>query len=288
MDLARLRRAPAGVARRARQLAAAREQRRFRTRLAADPEAPILLLSPHWDDAVFDCWSLLTSDAELRVVNVFGGVPPPGPARRWDRICGGDDGAEMARRRIAEDERALAQAGRGAVNLALLDAEYREPAPDPSLDELDAAIAAAAPRASAVYAPACLGTNPDHRLVRRYARALHAQGLRVSLYADIPYCTVHGWPHWVDGREPDPHRRVDLFWMTFLVEVPEIPDPQHGRAVRLDPQRGEAKLQAMRAYETQLGALDGGPVGLLTNPAVHRFEVFWALDPNDPPVELAA
>lgn len=276
------------MGRRARQLAAARELRRFRTRLAPDPEAPVLLLSPHWDDAVFDCWSLLTSGAELRVVNVFGGVPPPGPARRWDQICGGDDGAEMARRRIEEDDRALAQAGRSVVNLPLLDAEYREPAPDPSLDELDAAIAVAAPSASAVYAPACLGTNPDHRLTRRYARALHARGLRVRLYADIPYCTVHGWPHWVDGSEPDPHRRVDVFWSTFLAQVPEIPDPQRGRAVRLDPSRGEAKLQAMRAYETQLDALDGGPIGLLTNPAVHRFEVFWALDPDDSPSEVGA
>jgi hypothetical protein len=264
----------------------ARELRRFRTRLAHDPEAPVLLLSPHWDDAVFDCWSLLTSGSQLRVVNVFGGVPPPGPARRWDRICGGSDGAEMARRRIAEDDEGLGQAGHKATNLPLLDAEYREPGPDPSLEELDAALAAATPSAGAVYAPACLGTNADHRLTRRYARALHARGFPVRLYADLPYCTVHGWPDWVDGSEPDPHRQVDVFWRTFLVEVPEIGGLRDGRAVRLDAQRGQAKLQAMRAYRTQLGALDGGPVGLLTNPAVHRFEVFWALDPDDSPVEV--
>jgi hypothetical protein len=286
MDLARLRRAPRGIARRARGLAAARELSRFRTRLAHDPEAPTLLLSPHWDDAVFDCWSLLTSDEKVRVVNVFGGVPAPGPARRWDRICGASDGAEQARRRIAEDDEALARAERKAVNLPLLDAEYREPGPDPSLKRIDEALTAVAPAASAVYAPACLGTNPDHRLLRRYARALHAHGIPVRLYADIPYCTVHGWPPWVDGAEPDPHRQVDVFWMTFLIDVPELGRLQDARVVRLDDQRAQAKLQAMRAYGTQLGALDGGPVGLLTNPAVHRFEVYWALGQDGPPAEV--
>jgi hypothetical protein len=280
MDPARLRRAPRGVARRARELAAARGLRRFRTRLAYDPEAPVLLLSPHWDDAIFDCWSLLTSDAELLVVNVFGGVPPPGPARRWDRICGGSDGAEMARRRIAEDAEALRRAERSAANLPLLDAEYREPAPDPSLEDLDAAVAAVARSASAVYAPACLGTNTDHRLTRRYARGLLAQGIPVRLYADLPYCTIHGWPAWVDGSEPDPHRHVDRFWDTFLVEVPELADLRDATVARLDRGQAKAKLDAMRDYRTQLSALDGGRAGVLTNPAIHGFEVFWELRPG--------
>ncbi|MFN2617708.1 MAG: hypothetical protein ABR581_11415 [Thermoleophilaceae bacterium] len=269
-------------------MAAARELRRFRSGLAHDPGAPVLLLSPHWDDAVFDCWSLLTSDAELRVVNAFGGVPPPGPARRWDRICGATDGAEQARRRIAEDYEALAQAGREAINAPLLDAEYREPAPDPGLERIDQAVTAAVPAASVVYAPACLGTNQDHRLLRRYARVLHAHGFPVRLYADIPYCTVHGWPHWVDGAEPDPHRLVDVFWMTFLVDIPELGALQDAHVVRLDDERGGAKLQAMRAYRTQLNALDGGPVGILTNPNVHRFEVYWTLGGGGTPPELGA
>jgi LmbE family N-acetylglucosaminyl deacetylase len=221
-------------------------------------------------------------------VNVFGGVPPAGPARRWDRICGASDGADQARRRIAEDAEALSLAGREASNLPLLDAEYREPGPDPTLAAIDSALAAVAPSASAIYAPACLGLNPDHRLTRRYARALFAHGFPVRLYADIPYCTVHGWPHWVDGTEPDPHRQVDVFWMTFLVEVPEIGRPDDGRAVRIDGERADRKLQAMRAYRTQVSALDGGPIGLLTNPAVHRFEVFWALGAEGSPAEVSA
>jgi len=47
--------------RRAEAWRAAREARRFTTRLRHDPGAPELLLSPHLDDAVLDCWDLLSA-----------------------------------------------------------------------------------------------------------------------------------------------------------------------------------------------------------------------------------
>ena len=91
MSLGRLRRVPRGLGRRARGVIQAREMRRFRTRVSHDPGAPLLLLAPHWDDAVFNCWSLLTSERDVRVINVFAGIPPGGPPSRWDRICGASD-----------------------------------------------------------------------------------------------------------------------------------------------------------------------------------------------------
>jgi hypothetical protein len=33
----------------------------------------------------------------------------------------------------------------------------------------------------------------------------------------------------------------------------------------------------MRAYR-EFAVLDRGPVGALSNPAIHRYEVFWAVD----------
>ena len=125
------------------------------------------------------------------------------------------------------------------------------------------------PAASRVYAPAVLGTpHPDHVRVRAYALACAAAGIPVELYADLPYAVVYGWPHWVTGdpRRPAPRRRRVL-----------------GRARRratrascaLDEAQAAAKLDAMRAYATQFPSLDRGPIGLLSNPKVHRFEVFW-------------
>jgi len=273
----KLRRAPAGAARRWRAWRLERAVRSLKSALQHDPAAPMLLLSPHWDDAVLSCWALLTAPHALEVVNVFGGVPARGRLTRWDRVTGASESAQRARQRIAEDCEALGMAGRRAVNLPLLDAEYREPEPEYSLRRLDRTLAQAVGPVSRVIAPAALGSNQDHRLLRRYARSLFLGGMPVSLFADLPYCITHGWPFWVDGSEPEPNRDVDAFWRSLIWDLPEIGDLRSGRVRRLDTETAAAKLEAMRAYRTQLPSLDGGPIRLLSNPAIHGFEVTWDL-----------
>ncbi len=269
---------PRDVYRRLRNRREVREERSFRTLLGVDANAPELVLSPHWDDAVLDCWGLLSSDRALSVVNVFAGVPTPGGIRgAWDAITGARDSAERARERIAEDAGALARAGRTATALDFLDAQYRPPPRAPRLEDLDRALAGSVQRAARVYVPAGLGGHPDHMLVRRYGRMLSRAGMPVTLYADLPYCAIHGWPHWVDGTEPDPHRNIDAFWMSFLEKVPEMRELRSARVERLDDQAAAAKLEAMRCYVTQLPALDYGARGVLVDPAIHRFEVSWEL-----------
>ena len=243
-------------------------ERGFEPALRHDPAAPPLLLSPHLDDAVVDCWSVLTAPGELNVVNVFTRVPPPGTTTHWDRIVGAADSADLMRRRIEEDRAALALAGRTPVNLDLLEYQQREDRREPTLAELDAQITAAVPAASRVHAPAVLGTlHPDHARIRAYALACAARGTPVELYADLPYAVVYGWPHWVTGEPRDPHLDVDAYWRERPAGEP--------RVVRLDDGQAAAKLAAMRAYATQFPSLDRGPIGLLSNPRVHRFEVFW-------------
>ena len=88
------------------------EEERFRTGLRFDAGARELLLSPHWDDAVLDCWSLLTGAREPQVVNVFAGIPAPGRLAIWDAITSAEDSAARAQDRIDEDALALARAGR--------------------------------------------------------------------------------------------------------------------------------------------------------------------------------
>jgi hypothetical protein len=80
---------------------------------------------------------------------------------------------------------------------------------------------------------------------------------------------------------------VDVFWETFLADVPEVPNLRSADVVRLEPERAAAKLAAMRSYHTQFPALDGG-VGHLANPAVHSFEVFWSLDRSQLPASDAS
>jgi LmbE family N-acetylglucosaminyl deacetylase len=261
-----------------------RELRRGRADARLQPqirrgEGRPVLLSPHLDDAVLDCWSELTGEAPPRVVNVFAGVPAGGaPVPLWDRITGAGDSSARVRERLAEDAQALAGAGCEASNLQFLDAQYRRPGEPVEPAHLDRALASAlAEPAHRVLAPAAIGGHPDHVLVRRYARLLARHGFAVTLYADLPYCVMHGWPSWVDGRASDPHRDIDAFWSSFLAGVGELPPLRSARVVRLDEERAAAKLAALRSYATQLPALSYGGRDLLADPEIHRYEVFWDL-----------
>src|SRR3954451_1624058 len=108
--------------------------------------APAVVLSPHPDDAVFGCWSVLTGPGDVLVVNVFDGVPPGGGVTLWELITGCTDSAEAMQERRREDAEALALAGRRAVGLELLDQQYRRAPLRP--EELAAALTAAVPAAS--------------------------------------------------------------------------------------------------------------------------------------------
>jgi LmbE family N-acetylglucosaminyl deacetylase len=256
--------------------------RRFAVRLAYDRLAPELVLSPHLDDAVLDCWSVLAAPGELAVVNLFAGVPQAGQLPLWDAITGARDSAERVRARIAEDAAALACAGREPHNLEFLDAQYRKP-PALRLGQLDTALVAKVPRASRIHTTAGIGGHPDHLLARRYALALLRAGMPVALYADLPYCVYHGWPHWVDGREHDPHRDIEPFWGQFLAGVPGLPPLRDAHVLRLDDEAAHAKLSAMSTYATQFPALSFGGRDMLADPEIHRFEVRWELGPRHAP-----
>ena len=52
----------------------------------ADPgpvAAPVVILSPHLDDAVLCCWHVLSGPADVRVINLFAGLPARGAAPGW-------------------------------------------------------------------------------------------------------------------------------------------------------------------------------------------------------------
>jgi hypothetical protein len=177
---------------------------------------------------------------------------------------------------MAEDALALARAGREPVNVPLLDDQYRRQMrnPPPGLEDLDRAVTEEVQSASRVYVPAGIGAHPDHLLARRYGRTLLAGGMPVSLYAELPYCIFHGWPSWVDGSAPSPRRNVDVYWESFLKDVPELPALRSAEVERLDAATATAKLQAIGCYET---SLNYGARRLLSDPEFHGVEVSWEL-----------
>jgi hypothetical protein len=267
---------PRRLYRYARDRRTAREEAGFEPQLAVDESGPALVLSPHFDDAVLDCWGVLGGPGAAEVVNVFAAAPPAGSVTLWDSITGASDSAQRVAERVAEDAAALGVANRKPHNLTFMDSQYRKP-PAPTLAGIDAQVSAAVPAASHVYAPAGIGAHPDHKLARRYARQLLRAGMPVSLYAELPYCVQHGWPTWVDGRPAEEHRDVDPFWRSFLEDVPELGDLRAAEVVRLDDALAASKIEALHCYRTQFSSLSYGARGLLDDPEIYRYEVRWEL-----------
>lgn len=232
----------------------------------------VAVLSPHLDDAVLSCWSVLTSREEVVVITLFAGLPAPGAKLRgWDRVTGATDARRRMRERRKEDRQALALAARSPVHLDFLEQPYREH--EPRVEELASAIAGHLPPSARIYAPAAIKGHPDHVLTRTTALALDSV-TDIALYADLPYATRFGWPPRMTGEPASAHVDVDAFWSAELEGVRE----RFAASPSFTPLSGAQqadKLRAMRAYRTQFPGLDGGPQRRLSHPALLGFEAAW-------------
>jgi LmbE family N-acetylglucosaminyl deacetylase len=243
--------------------------------LASDPAAPLVLLSPHLDDAVWACFCLLGPNTV--VATAFAGIPQGEPGW-WDVRCGITDSAAHVRARRAEDAAVLQSLGARPVHLPLLDGQYRTDDPRPG-DLIDA-LSERVPAAARVVAWAGIG-HPDHRIVRDAGMELHRRGMAVTIAADYCYSTRHGWPTWVNpaaGRA-----EADRQWRELLGDVlgDRLSAP---RVVRLTDEQSARKLAAMRGYVTQFDDIeneeprwqdDGLPP---SDPTKRGIEVFYDLD----------
>jgi hypothetical protein len=235
-----------------------------------------VILSPHLDDAVLSCWHVLTGPGHVTVINVFAGVPArlDRPAW-WDRYTGATDSGERVRERIEEDRKALALAGRTAINLDLLDDQYRAADPvAPLAVQLEPLLAPGA----RICAPAAFADHADHALVRRAALQLRTAGFPVSLYADLPHATAHGWPAWVTGkRVPATKDLAAGMWERCLAGTGIAPAEMVPSVQALDPGEHARKLEAVCAYRTQVGGLAEFVGRPLAEREVLGYEVVWTL-----------
>ena len=252
-----------------------RSARRAAASVKYDPLGPVVLLSPHLDDAVLSCWGILRRPGTVQAINFFTGTPRRGDLSTWDRITGAGDPATQMRWRVSEDTEALATANRRPHNLDLIDSQYRRVAP--SIASLRSAVAKVAPSASCIYAPAGIGGHPDHTLTKRVALDLLADGVPVRLYADLPYAVRFGWPHWVTGAAPDPHRVVDAWWEGGLGSAERRSLEPHVQV--LDAEEAAAKLKALQMYRTQFPAISANASNGLADLDVLRYEVYWQVIP---------
>ncbi|ETF03603.1 hypothetical protein W822_05860 [Advenella kashmirensis W13003] len=88
---------------------------------------PVVVFSPHYDDAVFSCGELLSSLSLGTVITIYTGVPDNKQMRTdWDMRCGFSNADQAMRQRAFENETALADLQAEAIDLGFLDSQYLE------------------------------------------------------------------------------------------------------------------------------------------------------------------
>lgn len=191
----------------------------------------MIVLSPHLDDAVFSCGSLL-GHVDATVVTVCAGIPDesvkPGPL---DVRSGFVSAADAVRGRLAEDVEAMEALGLGHVHLDCLDHAYAGGEARSVAETIAAQLRGV--EGDVLLAPLGLH-HPDHEAV---ALAVESYGdvFQLWFYEERPYGVR--WPE-------------------------EVPDAIRRRGCEQEPLEvlsSEAKLSAMSFYASQLVQTDLRP-----------------------------
>jgi hypothetical protein len=274
------------------------------------PAGPILIVSPHLDDAALSCGALIERAEPLDVVTIFTGRPMPLQRTEWDRVCGFGDSDAAVAGRLEEERLAFVGTGHRVHRLELLESQYLTA---PRADEDRAEIIAwltgwvddAGPGAT-VALPACAGRvyhamermvgTPRgsrramiKRLAGRPGRALLAWANRRVVLRNTPF--VHGDHRTVrdaglaalGGRDDVDvllYEEVPYLWgrpaddevARAASSLGRTPRPVHARVDRA------GKAGRVGAYRSQIGHLftNGHP---LDDPAgLPEVERYWYLE----------
>ncbi|MCA1725310.1 MAG: PIG-L family deacetylase [Thermomicrobia bacterium] len=132
------------------------------------PAQPVMVVSPHLDDAVFGCGQLLAARPGSVVVTVFAGAPPTyETVTEWDALSGFRPGDDVMAARRDEDARALAHLDARPIWLGFCDSQYYH---SPTVPEIARALEQAINQSNlrAVFIPLGL-FHSDHHLAHTAA-----------------------------------------------------------------------------------------------------------------------
>jgi LmbE family N-acetylglucosaminyl deacetylase len=156
---------------------------------------PLIVISPHLDDAVLGCGQLLAAHPGSVVVTLFAGRPPiDQPLTPWDARAGFEPGDDVVGTRRLEDAEALRALRARPCWLEFRDAQYGGGA-----EEIGAVAGALGVVLARLPGPVVLGPlglyHADHRRAREALLAVRARAPRARdwlLYADAIYRTEPG------------------------------------------------------------------------------------------------
>jgi LmbE family N-acetylglucosaminyl deacetylase len=198
---------------------------------------PVLVISPHLDDAVFGCGELLAACPGSVVVTVMAGRPAQYAAcTPWDALAGFREGDDVVAARREEDRAALALLAGRPVWLDFLDSQYRD---SPTIEAIAVALEAAILDSGLETILLPLGLfHSDHHLT-------HAAALAV-----VRRRPERSWFAYEDAL----YRRVANLGTARLAALQG--DGVDAVPVAVPPgDRRETKRQAMQRYASQLRAL---------------------------------
>lgn len=160
--------------------------------------ARVVVVSPHFDDAVLGAAHLIARHRDTTVITVLGGRPPayPDEPSSWDACGGFRSGDDVVALRREEDRAAMAFLGANPVWLDFPDHQYlaKDERPNPAqvAPVLEQALRQASP--TAVFLPMGLA-NPDHDLTHDAGLAVRA-ALVASGDSPAWFCYEdHGYKH---------------------------------------------------------------------------------------------
>jgi len=234
-----------------------------------------LCLSPHLDDGVLSCASLL-SQVERPVIATFytSGDRLYSARRAEDREACRRLGAECRHMGLRDDRfRSFVQIVGGATPVT----KRTQRALARLLEEYDPEL---------VLAPMGVGQHVDHRVLRDTATAL-VPAARLLYYEDRPYAFVRGQVDFTLGLRPAPDWRSYFaahYVKTYLGSFPRQTVKAAWGAARpfagltCVRQLPPPDLEPLRAYATQLADLFASPAAMRKCYA-SRPECYWAKTP---------
>jgi LmbE family N-acetylglucosaminyl deacetylase len=170
----------------------------------------LVVVSPHFDDAVLSAGLLLASQPNSTVITVMGGQRQAGSyadVTWWDSLGGFQPGVDVVAARRVEDKAALDVLGAQQVWLEFSDHQYDEDGPANArptayvvADALEVALDAVGP--TAVFIPMGLA-NPDHVITHDACRIVvdrRTDAWPWFAYAEAGYQHIPGLLAWRIGQ----------------------------------------------------------------------------------------
>lgn len=210
----------------------------------------VLLISPHFDDAVLSAGQFLSGRPNADVITVFGGTPEVETSTPYDLKCGFKRADDAIAVRKNEDNEALALLRANPIHFDFLDDQYIDGRTQEEIDEIYNAIVKQINNNNYEFILAPLGLgHPDHVLLANCVYKIKAfEHLQMPVYfwEDLPIRVVE--PELVP-------KRLEHFGLAKREFVGDGPIAN--------------KIRALSCYRSQIGT------GILDPYLMYVPERFW-------------